>query len=98
MTHSERRLARVHTRERYLWPVAFVVLMALAIPWFMWGVDTVVAGLPIWLWWHVGWMALTAVVFYLFARRAWGLGVAESGGGDVAESGSDVTQTGGGSA
>lgn len=66
--------------ERYLWPIAFAVLIALAIPWFLWGVDTVVAGLPVWLWWHVGWMVLAAVTFHAFARRAWGLGVAESGG------------------
>lgn len=71
------------TRERYLWAVAFAVLIALAVPWFLWGVDTVVAGMPVWLWWHVGWMVLTAGVFALFARRAWGLGVTGSGGGSA---------------
>ncbi|MFC7167582.1 DUF3311 domain-containing protein [Halospeciosus flavus] len=38
----------------------------------MWGDTTVVAGLPVWLWWHVGWLALTSVAFALFARRDWG--------------------------
>jgi len=67
----------VGRREQYLWTVAFAVLVALAVPWFLWGDATVVAGLPVWVWWHVAWMALSAVVFHLFARRAWGLGVEE---------------------
>lgn len=68
--------------ETFVWGVTFAVLIAFAVPWFMWGNATVVAGLPIWLWWHIAWMVLTAVTFYLFSRRAWGLGVpgAEAGG------------------
>ncbi len=65
----------VSTVERYAWPVVFAALIVLAVPWFLWGVDEVVAGLPVWLWWHVGWMALASVLFWLFAQRAWGLGV-----------------------
>ncbi|MFC7201521.1 DUF3311 domain-containing protein [Halospeciosus flavus] len=60
------------TRSAVGWGVVFAVLVALAIPWFMWGDTTVVAGLPVWLWWHVGWLALTSVAFALFARRDWG--------------------------
>ena len=63
------------TREKLFWGVLAFVLSALAVPWFLWGNDTVVAGLPLWLWWHVAWMALTAVVFYVFTRRAWGVGI-----------------------
>jgi hypothetical protein len=63
------------------------ILAGLTIPWFLWGVDTVVAGLPIWLWWHVGWMAVASIAFHAFARRAWGIGVVpapelETDGGD----------------
>lgn len=61
--------------ERYGWVAAFAVVVALAVPWFLWRSDAVVAGLPVWLWWHVGWMVVTAVVFRAFAGRAWGLGV-----------------------
>ncbi len=61
--------------ERVVWPLVAIVLVALSIPWFLWGSTTVVAGFPIWLWWHVGWMALASVVFWLFATRAWGLGI-----------------------
>ncbi|ELZ03370.1 DUF3311 domain-containing protein [Natrialba asiatica] len=57
------------------WITVGIVLCALAIPWFLWGNSTVVAGLPVWLWWHVGWMGLASVVFRQFARRAWGLGI-----------------------
>ncbi|MFB6354507.1 MAG: DUF3311 domain-containing protein [Halobacteriales archaeon] len=61
--------------ERYLWAGVTVVLVALAVPWFLWRSDAVVATLPAWLWWHIGWIALTALVFRAFARRAWGLGI-----------------------
>jgi hypothetical protein len=63
------------------WTVVAFVLMALSVPWFLWGTGTVVAGLPVWIWWHVGWMCLTAVVFWVFTRRAWGIGVEEVGHG-----------------
>jgi hypothetical protein len=58
-----------------LWGIVALGLVAFAIPWFLWGAGTVLYGLPVWVWWHVGWMALTAVVFGLFADRAWGLGI-----------------------
>jgi hypothetical protein len=63
------------------WGVVALVLVALAVPWFWWGSDRVVAGLPVWVWWHVGWLGLTSVVFAVFADRAWGLGVETPGGG-----------------
>lgn len=73
-SHMERR------RRDLLWIPTFAVLVALAVPWFLWRDATVVAGLPLWLWWHVGWMALCAVVFYLFTRGAWdrGMGVRDA--------------------
>ena len=69
MTHDSNALLR--------WVGVAVVLVALAVPWFLWRSDAVALGLPVWLWWHVGWMVLTALVFHTFARRAWGLGVEE---------------------
>lgn len=61
------------TVERYTWGVVFALLIVFAVPWFMWGDSTVLAGLPVWLWWHIGWMGLASLVFWLFSRRAWGL-------------------------
>ncbi|WP_229122702.1 DUF3311 domain-containing protein [Halapricum desulfuricans] len=58
-----------------LWGTVAFVLIALAVPWFMWRSDAVIAGLPVWIWWHVGWLGLASVVFYVFTQRAWGLGV-----------------------
>ncbi|MFB6195486.1 MAG: DUF3311 domain-containing protein [Haloplanus sp.] len=55
----------------WLWIVAFVILVAFAVPWFLWGSSTVVAGLPVWVWWHVGWMGVASAVFFLFTRDAW---------------------------
>jgi len=61
------------------WALAVLLLMAAAIPWFLWGDATTIAGLPLWLWWHVGLMGLAALVFYAFTRRAWGVGVRPGG-------------------
>ncbi|RZH68137.1 DUF3311 domain-containing protein [Natrinema altunense] len=69
------------------WIVVGLVLAGLAIPWFLWGSATVVAGLPVWLWWHVGWMGFASLVFWLFTRRAWGIGI-EPAGSDGDSSGS----------
>jgi hypothetical protein len=65
--------------EGIVWAIVFAALAALAIPWFMWRVDATVAGLPVWLWWHVGWMVLASVGFYAFGRFGWGVWV-ETGG------------------
>jgi hypothetical protein len=59
------------------WTAVALGLMALAVPWFAWNDAAVAAGLPLWLWWHIGWMALASVVFAVFARTDWGLGVEE---------------------
>lgn len=59
------------------WTVVALVLMALAVPWFLWGDARTALGLPVWLWWHVAWMALASVVFAVFARTDWGLGIEE---------------------
>lgn len=61
--------------ETVLWSIVGLLLVALAIPWFLWGNDTVVAGLPVWIWWHIGWMGLASVVFAVFSHRGWGLGI-----------------------
>lgn len=61
------------------WTVVALVLMALAVPWFLWDSSVIAAGLPVWLWWHIGWMALASVVFAVFARTDWGVGVEEVG-------------------
>ena len=66
--------------ERYGWAATMGLLIAFAIPWFLWGVDRVVVGLPLWLWWHVGWMAVASLAFWVFTRRAWGLWIVDSTG------------------
>lgn len=65
--------------ESILWSLVAVVLAALAVPWFLWGSSTVLAGLPVWIWWHIGWLALTALVFAVFAHEAWGVAVEPRG-------------------
>jgi hypothetical protein len=69
------------SHETFVWSIVALGLVALAVPWFLWGSSQVVAGLPVWIWWHVGWMGLTSVVFYVFTRTAWGVGI--EGRGDV---------------
>ncbi|AFZ74315.1 DUF3311 domain-containing protein [Natronobacterium gregoryi] len=75
--------------ELTAWVIVAIVLSALAIPWFRWGDGTIVAGLPLWLWWHVGWLFLASVVFWLFTRRAWGIGIEPETDVTRAESGGD---------
>jgi hypothetical protein len=65
----------VRKRTDLLWIPVFAVLVTFAVPWFLWRDATVVAGLPVWLWWHIGWMGLTAVAFALFTRGAWDRGM-----------------------
>lgn len=60
--------------------MVMTTLLALAVPWFLWGVDRVVWGLPLWLWWHVGWLLLASVAFWVFSRRAWGIWIVDAGG------------------
>jgi len=61
--------------ETVLWAIVLLVVVALAVPWFLWRSSAVAFGLPVWLWWHIGWMGVAAIVFYAFGQRAWGLGV-----------------------
>ncbi|WP_049927557.1 DUF3311 domain-containing protein [Halopiger goleimassiliensis] len=75
--------------EQWGWLAVALVLCAFAIPWFLWGDATIVAGLPLWLWWHVGWMVLASAVFWLFARRAWGVGIEPDATASASESGGD---------
>ena len=63
------------SKRDLLWILTLAVLVAFAVPWFLWGNDLVVAGLPVWLWWHVGWMVLCTLVFYRFTERAWDRGM-----------------------
>lgn len=64
-------------RERIGWMLVAAIGLSLAIPWFLWGSDWLVFGLPVWLWWHVGWLVLASVAFYGFVTRSWGLFVLE---------------------
>ena len=69
-------------RRDLIWIPTFAILVAFAVPWPLWGVDVVVAGLPVWIWWHVGWLGLCTLLFSLFVGTgAWerGMGVAPEG-------------------
>lgn len=55
-------------------------LLVFAIPWFLWGDARTALGLPIWLWWHIGWMVVASGLFALFTKRAWGIGIVEAVG------------------
>ena len=59
------------TRSVALWGAVFALLVAFAVPWFLWRDARVVAGLPLWLWWHIGWMAVASITFAVFAWTGW---------------------------
>lgn len=65
------------TTRIFGWTAVVLALVTLAVPWFLWGDSRTALGLPVWLWWHIGWMILASVVFAAFARTDWGLGVEE---------------------
>lgn len=67
----------VETVEKIAWVLVMAVIVVLAVPWFLWRSDAVAFGLPVWLWWHVGWMVVASVTFWVFADRAWGIGIEE---------------------
>jgi hypothetical protein len=70
----------ISSAERYGWTLVMSMLVIFAIPWVLWGNDRIIVGLPLWLWWHICWMIGASLVFSLFARRAWGLGIIASDG------------------
>ncbi|WP_241981482.1 DUF3311 domain-containing protein [Halorubrum sp. GN11_10-6_MGM] len=66
------------SRSDIVWIPTFAILVAFAVPWPLWGVDRVVAGLPVWIWWHVAWLGLCATLFALFVRSgAWERGMGQ---------------------
>lgn len=61
-----------------MWIPTFAMLVAFAVPWPLWGTELILAGLPVWIWWHIGWLVLCSVVFARFVSSgAWerGMGV-----------------------
>jgi len=54
-----------------VWGLTFTVLVVFSVPWFLWGDSRVAAGIPLWLWWHIGWMVVATVVFWQFTRTSW---------------------------
>ncbi|MFD1569481.1 hypothetical protein [Halorubrum laminariae] len=64
------------SRKDIVWIPVFAVLVAFAVPWPLWGVDLIVAGLPVWIWWHIAWLGLCALLFARFVRSgAWERGM-----------------------
>lgn len=73
------------------WALAFLGLVVFAIPWFLWGQSGAFGGLPVWVWWHVGWLVLASAVFWQFARTDWGLWIVD---GQAAPRGDDADGSG----
>ncbi len=69
---------------RLLWGGLFMTIIVFAIPWFLWGNEQLFLGLPVWLWWHIGWLGLASVLFWLFSMFGWGTWITDrpTPGGD----------------
>ncbi len=73
-------------KRNIAWTATFAILVAFAVPWPLWGIDLVVAGLPVWIWWHVGWLVLCSALFYAFVETgAWERGMGVESGGDASD-------------
>jgi len=77
--HIESNSTCMERKQRdFLWIPTFAVLVAFAVPWPLWGVDLIVAGFPVWIWWHIAWLGLCTLLFTRFVRSgAWerGMGI-----------------------
>ena len=59
--------------KKNTWLVSWVILVILSQDFVNWGrVPRLYLGLPGWLWWDVGLVLLTALVFGFLSRFAWG--------------------------
>ncbi|EMA59418.1 hypothetical protein C470_11092 [Halorubrum distributum JCM 13561] len=84
------------SRSDLVWIPTFAILVAFAVPWPLWGVDRVVAGLPVWIWWHVAWLGLCAALFALFVRSgAWERGMGRWAADPVDGTGNGAVDRGG---
>jgi Protein of unknown function (DUF3311). len=57
--------------RRVLWLLIGGVLIAAAVPWWLWGAPLRWGPLPVYVWYHIGWMGIVTLVFAHFARRWW---------------------------
>lgn len=59
-------------RKGFFWIASWLVLILLGLDFFNWGkMPRLFLGLPGWLWFEVGLILLTSVVFGLLTRFAW---------------------------
>ncbi|WP_241988305.1 MULTISPECIES: hypothetical protein [unclassified Halorubrum] len=80
------------SRSDLVWIPTFAILVAFAVPWPLWGIDRVVAGLPVWIWWHVAWLGLCAALFALFVRSgAWERGMGQRPTAGAAGTAEEIT-------
>jgi len=70
--------------QRVRWVVIGVILVGASIPWWLWQDPLRWGPLPVYVWYHIGWMVVVTVVFIHFARRWWEpLGTVDATRGDA---------------
>ncbi|RLE14708.1 hypothetical protein DRJ04_01850 [Candidatus Aerophobetes bacterium] len=57
---------------KILWIVVFFITMVMGIPWFFWGSSSCFIGIPVWVWYHIGWLLFLIFLFWLFVKTYWG--------------------------
>ena len=57
--------------HRVRWLLIGAVLAVAAVPWWLWQTPLRWGPLPVYVWYHIGWMGLVTLVFIRFARRWW---------------------------
>lgn len=59
------------TRAKVLWVAIFLVTMVMGVPWFLWRSSRLFMGIPVWVWYHIGWLLFLVFLFWLFVRTYW---------------------------
>jgi len=58
-------------KKGIFWAIALFIIMVMGVPWFLWGSSFLFLGIPVWVWYHVGWLFLVTIIFWIFVRTFW---------------------------
>ena len=58
-------------KKKVVWVVVFFITTVMGVPWFLWGSSLLFIGIPLWVWYHVGWLLFAVFLFWLFVKTYW---------------------------
>jgi hypothetical protein len=61
----------IKSKIKMFWIVIFFITMVMGVPWFFWGSARLFMGIPLWVWYHTGWLLFLIFLFWLFVKTYW---------------------------